>query len=329
MVLDTEHPASDAAPPASDTRQHTDEPGRLPVFSSISCTVLDAGRHAYPPTWRLAPVTTAHYRLFVAVAGRAAFRVGEQPYRLEAGAVLLVPPRALLEARQDPDQPLDAFVIDFEARLYGLIDVPAFCGLPVWLMPSLARRQKIADSAFAIVRHLTYLIPGYQLAVHTHCVRLLDLLWKETLAQTPDTPGDTPAAELLRLRPALHIIETRYAERLTLAELASTVHLNPAYFATVFRQLAGMPPHQYLARYRVQRARDLLLLSKHSLDEIASLTGFYDAAHLIRVFQRVEGISPGRFRKLRPRRTPVGPPSSAAEESLPPGPPGQATLQPL
>ena len=157
------------------------------------------------------------------------------------------------------------------------------------------------------MRHLTSLIPGYQLALHTHCVRLLDLLWKETLAQAvPGAPAGAPAGarpvDLVRFRPAFRLVEARYAEHLSLDQLADAVHLHPAYFSTLFKRVTGLSPLRFLVRYRIERARDLLLASDEPLGEIARRTGFYDAAHLIHVFRRVEGVAPGSYRRDRPER---------------------------
>ena len=269
-------------------------------FTSISCAVFAAGRYAFPPNWRLNPGAIPHYRLFVATAGRATFVVGGATHTLEDGGIILIPPGTTHRAGHDRSAPLSAYVIDFEARLHGILDVAEFCGLPVSLMPGETRRPKIASSAESITRHLTYLMPGYQLALHTHCVRLLDLLWKETLTSprlaTTHSPGARPT-DLLRFRPVFQLVEQRFAERLTLQDLAAAVHLHPAYFSASFKRAAGLGPHEYLNRYRLERARDLLVASDTPLHEIARRTGFCDAAHLIRVFRRHQGTSPGRYRR--------------------------------
>ncbi|MGH2353618.1 MAG: AraC family transcriptional regulator [Chloroflexota bacterium] len=278
------------------------------LFSSISCAVFAAGHHTFSSSWRLAPGAVPHYRLFIATSGGASFVVGGAPHTLEAGGVVLIPPHTIHQARHArrtrhaPAGPLAAYVIDFDAKLHGILDVAEFCGLPVSLMPSAERRPKIAESAYAIVRHLTYLIPGYQLALYTHCVRLLDLLWKETLTlpRHADALGSgARPADLVRFRPVFQLVEQRFGQKLTLTDLAESVHLHPAYFSASFKRAAGVTPHEYVARYRLERARDLLLASDTPLHEIARRTGFYDAAHLIRVFRRFEGTSPGRYRRAQ------------------------------
>ena len=286
-----------AAQRGATTDVAVEAPGEVDrLFSTISCAVFAAGRYTFAPGWRLAPVAVPHYRLYIAVGGHASFLIGGRSHTLAAGGVILVPPGTRHEARHHPAAPLSAFVIDFDARLHGILDVAEVCGLPVSLMPTPIRQPKIAASAFAIAHHFTERIPGYQLAIHTHCIHLLDLLWKETLA------GGARGGEILRFRPVLQLVEQRYRERLTLRELADAVHLHPAYFSAAFKRAAGVGPHEYLARYRLERARDLMVASELPLQEIARRTGFCDAAHLIRVFGRHEGVSPGRYRRAHATR---------------------------
>jgi transcriptional regulator GlxA family with amidase domain len=107
------------------------------------------------------------------------------------------------------------------------------------------------------------------------------------------------AAALARLAPVFRLIEARHAWPLTLEELADAVRLQPAYFSTLFRRVVGLPLMRYLARYRLDRVRDLLLSGDLPLAEIARRTGFSEAPYLIRAFRRAEGTTPGEYRRTK------------------------------
>ena len=78
---------------------------------------------------------------------------------------------------------------------------------------------------------------------------------------------------------------------MTLRDLAQTVPFHPAYFSTFFTRVVGVSPMRYLTRYRLDRARALLLGTDRTVAEIAALTGYPDASYFGRVFRRSKGCS--------------------------------------
>jgi AraC-like DNA-binding protein len=101
------------------------------------------------------------------------------------------------------------------------------------------------------------------------------------------------------LAPVFRLIESRHAQRLTLGELADAVHLHPAYFSALFRRLVGLSPMQYIAVYRLNQVRELLLSTDLAVSEVAARTGFRDLSYLDRVFRRAEGLNPTEYRKAK------------------------------
>ncbi|MBE9638345.1 helix-turn-helix transcriptional regulator [Salipiger mangrovisoli] len=74
-------------------------------------------------------------------------------------------------------------------------------------------------------------------------------------------------------------------------------HPSDAVTAKSFRETVGLSPYQWVLRPRVAQARQLLLMTKLPLVEIALSCGFSDHNHFTRIFIRLEGISPGRLRR--------------------------------
>jgi AraC-like DNA-binding protein len=94
-------------------------------------------------------------------------------------------------------------------------------------------------------------------------------------------------------------IESQLSGDPSLADLAKECGLSPGYFARAFGKSTGMSPHRWLMKRRVERAKELLLVGKLELAEIAAVCGFFDQSHLTRVFARFEGCAPGKWRKQR------------------------------
>jgi AraC-like DNA-binding protein len=98
-------------------------------------------------------------------------------------------------------------------------------------------------------------------------------------------------------------IETHYAERITLEDLASRAGLSVFRFVTLFRRRFGTSPYRYLSLVRVKAAQALLL--EGTPPAIAAIeVGFCDQSHLCRHFRSLLGITPGQFLAHAP--TPSG-----------------------
>lgn len=98
-------------------------------------------------------------------------------------------------------------------------------------------------------------------------------------------------------RTVVDYIDAYLSSDLRLTELSKVAGVSRAHFARSFQQVIGMSPHMYVQQRRLIRAMDLLRGGPHTANQIASLTGFADAAHLARVFRLKFGVSPSQVRQ--------------------------------
>ncbi|MDR2397913.1 MAG: helix-turn-helix domain-containing protein [Spirochaetaceae bacterium] len=80
-------------------------------------------------------------------------------------------------------------------------------------------------------------------------------------------------------------------------KLAEAVHVSEDYLSRIFHRELGLSLWDYLSRYRVFRAAELLRKTNDPVQEIAFRTGFQDQAYFCRVFKKIAGCSPGQLRK--------------------------------
>lgn len=86
---------------------------------------------------------------------------------------------------------------------------------------------------------------------------------------------------------------------LTVTSAAAHFHMSPQQLARDFKKLVGVSPSNYLTQIRLDRAKQLLLDTSMSNEQIASHVGFGNVKRLYRALQNSDGISPGQFRKSR------------------------------
>jgi two-component system, response regulator YesN len=94
-------------------------------------------------------------------------------------------------------------------------------------------------------------------------------------------------------------IKKNYMKKLTLEEVSSHVYLSPSYFSKVFKDEMKFNFNAYLNHIRIEMGKKLLSDEKVALVDISSMVGFEDQSYFTKVFKKITGISPGRYRESR------------------------------
>lgn len=96
-----------------------------------------------------------------------------------------------------------------------------------------------------------------------------------------------------------HWIEMHYTDsNLSVSMLAEHFHLNMTYLSRAYKERTGGNLLNYIMTCRVKKAEELLVSTRDSIPVIAEKTGFTNAASFSRVFKKMIGITPGRFREI-------------------------------
>jgi AraC family transcriptional regulator len=130
---------------------------------------------------------------------------------------------------------------------------------------------------------------------HTLAVHLLHN-YVSSPAAVPEVKGRLPTPVLKKILD--YITDCSNAE-LTLAHMASLVHVSPYHFERLFKESMGQPVHKYVLAQRLKKSYRLLLGSNLTIAQIAAEAGFADESHFIRRFKAQFGVPPGALRKDR------------------------------
>lgn len=98
----------------------------------------------------------------------------------------------------------------------------------------------------------------------------------------------------------LQYIEDHYAEPLSLTTLAEYFHFNASYLSSYFSTHLKVGFSDYLNQVRIVKAKHILKSSSVSVSQVSEMVGYSEPSYFCKVFKRIEGSSPGSYRKKAP-----------------------------
>ncbi|MGH0343958.1 AraC family transcriptional regulator [Sinorhizobium meliloti] len=133
--------------------------------------------------------------------------------------------------------------------------------------------------------------------------RLFELLFIHALRAYVEDDGSPKRGWLAamsdpRLKPVIEAIHADPAEDWTVDVLARTAGMSRSAFALRFKSVLEQTPLEYLTSWRVRCASAMLLKSSAPISDIARKSGYGSDAAFNKVFKRVTGQTPAKFKKL-------------------------------
>ena len=112
-------------------------------------------------------------------------------------------------------------------------------------------------------------------------------------------PLDAPAADLALS--ATRYLRTRFRERVTVGDLSEHLAYSPSHLTRVFTSVVGTSPMDYLAAWRLQEAKHLLITHRLGVVETCHEVGYSSVGTFSRRFLRDVGTPPGSLRRIADR----------------------------
>lgn len=92
-------------------------------------------------------------------------------------------------------------------------------------------------------------------------------------------------------------LDTHYSEKISLDELAKRFYIDKYYLSKIFKEQYGITINAYISRKKITAAKQLLRFSDKSIEQIGFEIGISDTNYFTRLFKKIEGITPGEYRK--------------------------------
>lgn len=138
--------------------------------------------------------------------------------------------------------------------------------------PDISRKETLADVVAGVKQIFAAVIDGLEANRHKQGNRLIDEIKK--------------------------MVETHYAEDLSLDSVAQRVHIHPIYLSRVFKRETGKNFIDYVTELRIKQAKRLFKNVSLKTYEISEMVGYKNARHFSKVFKNLNGITPKEYRKI-------------------------------
>lgn len=96
---------------------------------------------------------------------------------------------------------------------------------------------------------------------------------------------------------AIEYIRNNYSRQISLEDIAEYAGISRIYLSQLFKKETGKNIRDYLAEYRLSKAKELLLTSNLKIYTISELCGFGSAQYFNRIFKKMTGFSPYQFKE--------------------------------
>ncbi len=234
--------------------------------------------------------------LICMTAGCADFYINAAHFHLRAGDVLIIPPYAIHRATASMQDGsaweclcFDLSLLHDDALCTGLEDGKLTAKPHITAdVPASAALLSYARSAFAAYEKQA---PGWELEATGLILLFFSTLKREGLLSRTDAPGrgNDFCTRVIKF------IAHHYSEPITSATLAAHLYMSPAYFCRLFKRNFGVRFADYLAAYRIEKAK-ALLAEKASISEVATRTGFQSFSYFSKTFHKLCGYTPSEYK---------------------------------
>lgn len=271
----------------------TDAPPILArALAGLRVSQASAALYDCTPAWRIVRRRQRSDLLLLPVAGRGRVAVDGRWFAIAPRRAIYVARGAWLQAESDPAAPLRLIVLAHRAEAAGGTPFAIAAGLPAAIQ--LRDEDGIEATLLGACREDALRSPGWQAALHAGVEAALVAIARRAGPRCQPPPAQAAGA-LARISPALGVMGQDLAQPMRIAELALACGLGQVQFRRLFRAALGRSPVAHLQRLRLAEAQRLIA-GGQLVREAAEAVGYRSTACLDRVFRRLAGTTPGRWR---------------------------------
>lgn len=232
-----------------------------------------------------------NYIIHYILEGKGIYQTGGRKFELSKGQGFLIEPETLTFYQADQEQPWTYLWVGFggsRAKAF-LQDI----GLnSSQLTFQCTRGDELKDILFSMLEHREPTAANFYF-LQGKLYEFFSVLAHEiTLEEHPKLPPENNY-----IQEAISFIRNNYSLGIRVSDIARHLNVNRSYLYTLFMEALDVSPKDFLTRFRISRARELITLTDFSIEHIAHSCGYQNALVFSKSFKSILGMTPSAYRK--------------------------------
>ncbi len=246
------------------------------------------------------PIVKNFYLVHYVISGKGYYTVGNRRHILGPGDAFLIRPGKTVVYTADQEDPWQYcfFAFNGDAAEYYLSRT-AFVSSDVTHIGD--------DSLYDLVSETTDKISAYPR--NSDIYALSQLMKILLLFAEHHADNETGHSRILRpdIQKVLDFISYHYADPITVMDMSRLIALERSYFCRTFKNAVGISPKDYLTKFRLDKARQLLTETSLPIGKVAEAVGFQSFSSFSRLFTAQYQQSPSQYRRTFLQEAPESP----------------------
>jgi AraC-like DNA-binding protein len=248
----------------------------------------------YNPNWRNHLVHVQYPILVLATNGKIRYQLNGDCLILKRAELLYIPAGTMRSSENDTDVLHQKYAVIFQPNETIQEQLPFLDNNRNQIIPSNSF-EYVKQRFASLYQHWVERQPYYEILTTGIFLEILSHVQRE---------ASTKHISPIKIKIAHYLKDyliKHYRTSIKIDDLAKLVDRSPNYVISLFKELTGQTPLEYMLHLRISKAHELLLQTRMTNGEIAEYLGFYDSSYFFRIFKRVMGYPPSSIRNPAPK----------------------------
>ena len=240
------------------------------------------------PHWQDSITHTTINKLYLIESGEGCITIDNVDYFPKAGDFMFIPDHCDYSYSTKPENCYTKYWCHFDSNI-ATLPLHTYFDFP-YLIP--ASHYSAATALFKqLIHYDNPTLPFAPLQANGLLLQLLFMFFSDCAEHLTIKSKHTHV-----ILEVVNYIESNLHRKMTIAELAGHVHLNPSYLCSLFSASIGSSPIDYINRRRIDLAKSMLLECPLTIEKIAYSLGFNSPYYFSNTFKKYTGLSPSQYR---------------------------------